>query len=93
MQEKIVEYRTLEGEVEGLQGVDLEVAEREMVTGCVRSIDDLHALADTVLELERQGQDIVDLPRAARESFMTGFPASIEDVMDETLAAALRLAR
>ena len=90
LQEKIAEYDELESRLEGLEGIDHRVVQRKLVNTGLELIDDLHALADTVLELEQQGQDASAF-RKPLESFMSRLPAAIERVLDKTIAGVADL--
>ena len=76
-------YLALDEKAEKLEGEDKFVAEREMDRLGFEFLDDLHALADNVLEQERQGIDTSGLREPLNE-FMQRIPSSIKRLIDET---------
>ncbi len=84
MLQKQAEYQRLETALDGLEGTDLQVAERTMVDEGFAAIDDLHALAENVLEQEAQGLDTSAF-KSPLESSMEVLTSGIERTFERSV--------
>ena len=90
MQQKLAEYQRLETALDGLEGTELKVTEREMVNAGLAAIDDLHVLAENVFQQEAQGIDTSAF-RPPLESSMDVLTSGIEQVFEISVARVTKL--
>jgi small conductance mechanosensitive channel len=84
------EIDELEKNLEAATGEDLELAERRVMERKIEALDDLNALSENVLELEKAGEDAGEF-RAYAEQLLARIAPAFRPHIEEAQAAAAEL--